>query len=204
MKFVLIVLGCLLSSYSYGAKEVHKCVSSTGQKYYSARPCAEGYTSSKLNISTGSTTNLDMEQKQLTLRQQKERAKLEREKQARQERMERQTEINKEAIAESEKNKALIKDNPKQFSPFAIPPYEPGKLSNLVRRFQERLSDIERMRRTAAEKALATGQCGRVESSELDIKSTSTLLSFLVDCSSGKSFYYTELDFLRRDFLEKY
>jgi hypothetical protein len=48
------------------------------------------------------------------------------------------------------------------------------------------------MRRQAAEKALATGQCERVEAAELNLKSSKAALVFLIDCSSGKHFYYTE------------
>ncbi|CAG1023394.1 hypothetical protein DOJK_02288 [Patescibacteria group bacterium] len=198
MRVLLIILGCLLFSPSYAAKEVNKCVNAAGKKEYTARACEQGYSSSKLNINTGSSTDLEDEKKQIDLRKQKELAKIEEEKKAKIEQQEKQEAVNKEAIAESERNKVLIKENPKLFSPFAIPPYEPDKLSDLVKQYQIRLGEIERMRRTAAEKALATGECERVESSELDPKSTKVLLAFLVNCSSGKTFFYTELDFLKK------
>lgn len=198
MRVLLIVLGCLLLSPSYAAKEVNKCISAAGKKEYTTKACNEGYSSSKLNINTGSSTDEEEEKKQVDLRKQKELAKIEEEKKAKQEEQERQEAVNKEAIVESEKNKVMIKENPKLFSPFAIPPYEPNKLSDLVKKYQNRLAEIERMRRTAAEKALATGECERVESAELDAKSTKVLLTFLVNCSSGKSFFYTEADFLKK------
>lgn len=198
MRVLLIILGCLLLSTSYAAKEVNKCISTAGKKEYTARPCNQGYSSSKLNINTGSATNEEDEQKQLDLRKQKELAKIEEEKKTRAENQEKQDAVNKEARIESEKNKTLIKENPKLYSPFAIPPYEPNNLSELVKKYQDRLAEIERMRRTAAEKALATGECERVESVELDAKSTKVLLTFLVNCSTGKSFFYTEADFLKK------
>jgi len=61
-----------------------------------------------------------------------------------------------------------------------------------VQNFSARLPDIERFRRLAAEKALATNQCGRVEAAELNSKSTDDALVFLVDCSSAKKYYFSE------------
>jgi hypothetical protein len=61
-----------------------------------------------------------------------------------------------------------------------------------VENFAARLPEIERFRRLAAEKALATDHCGRVEAVELNTKSTQDALVFLVDCSSGKKYYLTE------------
>ena len=67
---------------------------------------------------------------------------------------------------------AALKNNPDKFSAYAIPPYTPGKLSALVKAHQSRLADIERLRRLAAAKALATDNCIRVESVELHSKSS--------------------------------
>jgi hypothetical protein len=105
---------------------------------------------------------------------------------------EKQDNINKEAMSESAKNQFLIKNNPDKFSAYAIPPYVPEKLPDLVRIYQIRLAEIERLRRQAAEKALASKQCTRVESVELNSKSTKDALMFLINCSSGKSFYFKE------------
>jgi hypothetical protein len=192
MRFTLIVLGCCVSSYAFAANNIYKCIDATGKKEYQSRPCAEGRANSTLNISTGSSTNLDEEKKQKELKEKTEQAKLEEQKMTEQQKLEKQESINKEAIAESENNQTLIKSNPLKFSAFAIPPYAPDKLSDFVKNYQPRLASIERFRRMAAEKALATNQCGRVEAAELDVKSTKELLSFLVNCSSGKMFNYTE------------
>jgi hypothetical protein len=195
MRFTLIILGCLLSSYVCAANNIYKCVDSSGKKNYQSSPCGVGLTNSTvLNIKTGSSTNLDEEKKQQELKQKEDQAKLEEQKLTKQQQIEKQESINKEAIAESENNQKLIKENPKTFSPFAIPPYVPDKLSDLVKNYSDRLADIERLRRLAAQKALESGQCGRVESAELNDKSTKALLALLVNCSSGKAFYYTEED----------
>ncbi len=193
MRFTLIILGCFVSSYVYAThNNIYKCVDASGKKNYQSGPCREGLTNSTLNIETGGSTNLDEEKKQEELKQKAEQAKLEEQKLTKQQQLEKQASINKEAIAESENNQTLIKSDPKKFSAFAIPPYAPDKLSELVKGYQDRLADIERLRRAAAEKALASGQCERVEASELDAKSTKIVLTFLVNCSSGKTFYFTE------------
>lgn len=194
MRFTPIVLGCLLSFYVYAGSNVYKCVDSTGKKNYQSSPCEVGLTNSTINIKTGSSTNLDEEQKKQDLKQQQEQAKLEEQKLTKQQQIEKQEALDKEAIKVSEENQKIIKENPKKFSPFAIPPYAPDKLPELVKPYQDRLADIERLRRTAAEKAFDTGKCGRIEASELDAKSTKILLSFLVNCSSGTPFYFTEQD----------
>lgn len=187
-------MGCLLSFHVCAANNVYKCIDSTGKKNYQSSPCAAGATNSTLNIKTGSSTDLDAQKKQQEMKEKAEQAKLEEQKLTKQQQIEKQERINKEAIAESETTQKLIKENPKTFSADAIHPYAPDKLSDLVKTYQDRLADIERLRRTAAEKALNSGECGRVEASELDGKSTKLLLTFLVNCSSGKAFYYTEQD----------
>ena len=147
-----------------------------------------------LNIVTGGSTNVDEEKKQQELKQKTEQARLEEQKMTEQQRAERQANINKEAIAESENNQTLIRSEPQKYSAFAIPPYIPDKLSDIVKPFQDRLASIERFRRSAAQKALASGQCERVEAAELDVKSTKEMLHFLVNCSTGKTFNFTEQD----------
>jgi hypothetical protein len=194
MRFTLIILGCFVSSYVFAANNIYKCVDPAGKKNYQSSPCRPGFSIITLNIATGSSTNLDEEKKQQELKQQTEQAKLEEQKMTEKQRAERQTNINKEAIAESENNQTLIRSNPQKYSAFAIPPYVPDKLSDLVKPFQDRLASIERFRRTSAEKALVSGQCERVEAAELDVKSTKETLHFLVNCSSGKTFNFTEQD----------
>jgi hypothetical protein len=65
-------------------------------------------------------------------------------------------------------------------------------MSAVVKHYETRLPEIEKFRRLAAKKALATGECVRVESDELSAKSSSEQLVFSVDCSSAKTFYFNE------------
>lgn len=192
MRFTLIILGCLVPFYVCAANNIYKCIDASGKKEYQSSPCRVGLINSTINISTGSSTNLDEEKKQQELKEKEEQAKLDQQKRTQQQILDKQASINKEAIAESVNNQTLIKNDPKRYSAFAIPPYAPDNLSDLVKNYQERLADIERLRRTSAQKALASNQCGRVESSELDAKSTKEGLIFSVNCSTGKAFTFTE------------
>jgi hypothetical protein len=187
MRLTLLVLGSFFSAYAYAG--VYKCTDAEGATAYRSKPCATGQSNIEINVKTGILTNLDdTKNPQATLEQQKlEQDKL----------VEKEAQLKQQAINESAKNQFLIKNNPEKFSAFAIPPYTPGQLPDLVTKYQTRLADIERLRRYAAEKALATGQCSRVEATELNIKSTKEALVFLVDCSSAKHFYFTEQELAR-------
>jgi hypothetical protein len=100
----------------------------------------------------------------------------------------------KQAQAESELTQAMIKQNPMQFSAYAIPAYDPDKLPGVVKPFESRLPAIEKFRRLAAKRALDTGKCQRVEADELNFKSKADSLIFLINCSSGASFNYSETE----------
>lgn len=141
-----------------------------------------------MNLKTGGSTDLQEKEKEKQSQEQKaQEEKLEQEQLAK-----KQTQLKQDATSESAKNQFLIKNNPDKFSAFSIPPYAPDQLPELVKSFYSRLPDIERLRRHAAEKALASGQCSRVEASELHNKSSKRALVFSVDCSSGKNFQFTE------------
>jgi Domain of unknown function (DUF4124) len=190
MKFTLFILGLLFSvQLSAG---VYKCTDASGNKIYRSKPCAEGQSKVELNVKTGGSTDLNEKENQQALSQQEQEAKEAQKKLEEQELLQKQTVFKQNALDESAKNQFLIKNNPQKFSAFAIPPYKFDDLTPLVKTYQNRLPDIERMRRLAAEKVLATGQCGRVESVELNQKSAKNALVFLVDCSSAKKFYVSE------------
>lgn len=174
------------------AAGVYKCIDANGNKTYRAAPCTDGQNKLELNVKTGGATDLNELEKQQTLSQKEQEAKDAQKKQEEQEQQQKLTLFKKSAQEESDKNQFLIKSNPKTYSAFAIPPYQYENLPPLVKAYQDRLPDIERMRRQAAERTLATGQCGRVESVELNQKSTASSLVILVDCSSAKKFYVTE------------
>jgi hypothetical protein len=186
MRFTLLFLASLFSAYSSAG--VYKCTDANGDTEYRSNPCAPGRSNIEINVKTGSSTDLDEQENQQDLDQKKQQATLEQKKLVQQ----KQANLNKEAIDESAKNQFLIKNNPDKFSVYAFPSYAPEKLPDVVKNYEERLAEIERMRREAAEKALATGQCIRVESAELSRKSTKDALVFLIDCSSAKRFYFTE------------
>ncbi|MFI3155282.1 MAG: DUF4124 domain-containing protein [Methylococcaceae bacterium] len=186
MRITLLILGSLFSAGTFAG--IYKCTDINGKTHYQAKPCDADRKTVQINIKTGSSTDeLDQEKQQQDLAQQEQQEKLEQELL-----LKKQTQLKQEAMSESAKNQFLIKNNPEKFSVFSIPPYDPEQLPDLVKNYQARLPDIERLRRQAAEKALASEQCTRVEAAELHDQSTKKALVFLVNCSSGKSFYFTE------------
>jgi hypothetical protein len=167
-------------------------VDAKGNKIYKSVPCEAGQSKQEINLKTGSSTDLDAIERQEAQTVQEQEAQAEQKKLEEAELKRKQAEFEQNAKDESAKNQFLIKNNPQKYSPFAIPPYKLGDLSPLVKEYETRLPDIEKYRRLAAEKALATGECGRVESVELNAKSTHDSLVILVDCSSAKKYYVTE------------
>ncbi len=187
---LLLVLGLVISMpLSAG---VYKCTTASGSKIYRSVPCAEGQKKVELNVKTGGSTDLNEQENQQALTQQEQEAIAAQKKAEEEQSQQKLAQIKQSALDESAKNQFLVKNNPQKFSAFAIPPYKYDDLKPLVKTYQNKLPDIERMRRQAAEKALATGQCGRVESVELSEKSTKDGLVILVDCSSAKKFYVSE------------
>lgn len=191
MRFVLLILVCLLS-VNVATAGIYKCTDTAGNTKYLSKPCAEGDKNVEINLKTGATTDLNEKQSLEELKKKEEQAKAEKLKLEQQELKEKEERLLSDANKESATNQLLIKNNPEKYSAYAIPPYLPGQLPALVKTHQDRLPDIERMRRQASEKALKSGQCTRVESAELNIKSNKNALVFLIDCSSGKHFYYSE------------
>lgn len=179
----------LLSSYSLAG--VYKCTDSQGKTAYQSSACSNETTAVKIDIETGVSTNLDDEQKQkqdqaTLIEQQKIK---EREKQ---QELKRQI----DSAAQSALNQQLLRENPVQYTAFAIPPYLYDKLPGFVKPFAARLPEIEKFRRLAAQKALATGNCNRVESDQLSVHSKKDLLIFSIDCSTAKNFQFTEKELL--------
>ena len=192
MKFLLLMMGLLFSmELSAG---VYKCIDASGNKIYRSNPCTQDQSRAELNLKTGGAKDLDAIEKQKQQEQSEQQAQEAEKQRQQQELAQKQSEFKQRAIEESSKNQELIKNNPKRYSAFAIPPYNLDNLPELVKRFEQRLPDIERMRREAAEKALATNECGRVESVELNQKSIEKSLVILVDCSTAKKFYFPEQD----------
>jgi hypothetical protein len=190
MRQTLFILACLFSVPASAG--VYKCTAADGNTVYQSSPCDAGQSKKAINTKTGVSTDLDAEQNKQLSEQNKQQVDIEKQKAEEAQLAQKLEQLKQDALKEREKNQLLIKNNPKQFSAYAIPPYLPDALPTLAKTFQDRLPDIERLRRQAAEKALASGECGRVEADELNLKSTKDALVILVDCSSGKSFYFAE------------
>lgn len=186
MRITALILGSFFSACSFAG--IYKCTAVSGKTDYQSKPCDSEHTAVQINVKTGSATSEQDQEKQKQLLSEKEQEEALEQEQL----QKKQAQLKQDAINESAKNQFLIKNNPEKFSVFAIPPYDPEELPDLVKNYQSRLPDIERLRRQAAEAALASGQCNRVEADELHDKSTKRALVFLVNCSSGKSFYFTE------------
>ena len=186
MRFKLLLLAILVSNSSSAG--VYKCIDENGKTGYQSKPCATGESAVEINFKTGEAidkkTELSRQTSELEKQKLLEKAKRDLQQKHRQ--------LINDAKAESDKNQILIKNNTGQFSAYAIPPYDPENLSDLVKKFEDRLPYIERLRRLAAQRVLASGQCQRVEASELNIKSTREQLVFLVNCSKGQGIYISE------------
>ncbi|WP_305909745.1 DUF4124 domain-containing protein [Methylomarinum sp. Ch1-1] len=188
MKKTILMIAALFSGGSFAG--VYKCTDASGNTSYQSKPCADRNKSFEMDIKSGAAVDLGRQQRQKQ-QEAEEQQRLQQQERQRLLQIERR---NKAAVAESEINQAMIKSNPAQYSPFAIPAYKPEKLPALVKQFAERLPDIEKFRRLAAQKALASGQCQRVEADELDLKSRKSKLVFVIDCSSGKRLYFNEME----------
>jgi len=187
----LLVLA-LFSSHSIAS--VYKCTDTHGKTSYQSSPCAEEKTALKIDMTTGGSTNLTVRLKQQQQEQQKELELKKQQEIEQKQQLVKEANRVKESNEQSAINQQLIKDNPIQYSAFAIPPYQHDKLSSLVKSFEARLPEIEKFRRIAAQKALATGNCKRVESDQLNIKSQINQLVFSIDCSTSKTFHFNEAE----------
>ena len=193
-----LTLFFLVSFFSIPAfAGVYKCTDEKGNSVYRSSPCTEGYSNAEIKLKTGSVIDLDEQKAQEALKQKQQQVKLEQAKLAEEQLLHKQAQLKQQAGEESEKNQLIIKNNPDSYSAFAIPPYLPEKLPAQVKIHDQRLPEIERLRRHAAEKALESGQCGRVEAVELNERSTQDLLVVLVDCSSAQKFYFTDQELAR-------
>jgi hypothetical protein len=176
---------------------VFKCTDANCHNNYQSSPCTVEHKAVQMNTKTGSSVDLNAVE-----RQQAAEAALKKQQSA-EEQAEQQAKLDiiaknkQDARVQSEMTQTLIKQNPTQFSAFAIPAYDPEKLPAQVKPFETRLPDIEKFRRLAAQKALASGECQRIETDELTAKSKSDQLNFLINCSSGKTFLFNEADLLK-------
>lgn len=186
---ILLIALCLPVNSWAG---VYKCTDSDGRTHYQSSPCIEQDKAVQINTKTGSKVDLDALQKaQAEVVQQQKQLQAEQQA-AEQARLDAIAQRKQLAREQNELTQVMIKQNPTQFSAYAIPVYDPENLPDLVKPFEERLPDIEKFRRLAAQKALAIGRCSRVEADELNAKSTKAQLVILINCSSGASYYFNE------------
>ncbi len=191
IQFILVALATTLFS-NHVIAGVYKCTDTGGNTTYQASPCAKENKAVEIDIKTGGATEVTDkdEQKEVNIELEKQKQKEEENKKALEAKRKKDTE------EQSALNQQMVKDNPIQYSAFSIPPYIIDKLSKLIKPYKARLPEIEKYRRLAAQKALATGECFRVESDELSIKSKLENLIFSIDCSSAKTFIYSETELL--------
>lgn len=185
----------LFSDYSFAS--VYKCTDKQGKTAYQATPCSNEKAALKMDLKTGGSTDLAAK-----LKKKKEEIELKKQQEIEQQaskekKLAEEVKRKKDAIEQSAINQQLIKDNPVQYTAFAIPPYRHGGLPEVVKPFADRLPEIEKFRRLAAQKALATGNCRRVESDQLSATSTLEKLVFSIDCSTAKNFLYNEAELLK-------
>lgn len=187
-----LIFICLLMVAQSSLAGVYKCVDTNGNKRYQNSPCPNLENTSTFNPVTGTSNKVvDNRQLDLAMQQEIQREKISAEKQL-QEEQQRQQQLKQQILSESQKNQEWVKQHPKRYSAFAIPPYAENKHPEFADNFLDRLPEIEQFRRLGAELALASGKCGRVEAVELNYRSQATSLVFLVDCSSGESFLLNE------------
>jgi hypothetical protein len=186
MHFILWLSMLFLMVPAYAG--VFKCTDNQGKTIYRSSPCLDGQNKEELDLKTGIRINLDEKAQQA----EQNNAEQEKKSEQLQQDQDKLTQLKQQAAAESAKNQFLIKNNPEKFSSFAIPPYSLNGLPELVKPFQNRLAEIERFRRLAAEKALTTKSCKRVEGVELSKKSNKGKLVFMINCSTGNNFEFSE------------
>lgn len=181
---VIAVFSCLTVTAQAG---VYKCVNDSGKTVYKSTPCSDEQSKQELNLKTG--VKVDLAEKEQAEKQQHQLQK----EQAQQNQQEQNKveQIRQKAADENAKSQFLIKNHPEQFSSFAIPAYKSDNLPAFAAGLANKLPEIERLRRVAAEKALATGQCKRVEASELSEKTSENEIFIRVNCSSAKTFEFS-------------
>lgn len=189
---VIVLTMAFCSANSMAA--TYKCTDTNGKTSYQSSPCIEANKASEMNMKTGGLTDLSVVEKKQALA-----TKLQTQEQQEQHiRLEKMAQIKQQAIDQSELNQQLIRKNPQQFSAFAIPPYKPDNLPPFVKQFENRLPEIEYFRGVAAVKALETDECRRVEAVNLSVRSKAAQFVFSVDCSSAKTFFYTETELVKK------
>lgn len=77
---------------------------------------------------------------------------------------------------------------------YAIDKYTSAQYPKTVAQYRTRLAEIEKLRRTAAERVIDSGKCDYVESVQLSDESTLKSLKFFIDCTNENRIYLTEAE----------
>ncbi len=188
MRFLvtLLVIGSLSTAVN---AQVYKCTDPEVRKVqYRDDNCPNGHKTEVIDVATGAVREKQNSPAPELIRLQQEQLALQK---AAEEQAEKLRFL--QAIkSESDTNLALLKSRSHQFSAMAIRPYQYDQLDSWQQPYQQRLPDIERMRRLAALKVLEQGQCQRVEASELSRSSRQDNLVFTVSCSNQPEILLTE------------
>jgi hypothetical protein len=171
--------------------KVYKCSDEQGNTAYQSTPCNVGKKAAEIFINSGAAVDY------LAIKEQEEEVKVEQKqlKEAEDKKIvEKEARRRSDSIEQGRLNFLLVKNNPVQYTAFSILAYDIDNPPSLVKQYEDRLPEIEKSRRFAAKKALLSGECLRVESVGLSIKSSSKGLVYSVDCSSAKTFYFSEQD----------
>lgn len=98
----------------------------------------------------------------------------------------------KEAAAKAEQDRQ--ENYAKRIQPYAIDKYTPDQYPKTTAKYRSRLAEIERFRRTAAERVIDSGKCDYVENVQLSDESSLRSLKFFIDCANSNRIYLTEAE----------
>ena len=98
----------------------------------------------------------------------------------------------KEAAAKAERDRQ--ENYTTRIRDYAIDEYTPAQYPKLTTKYRSRLTEIEKFRRTAAERVIDSGKCDYVENVQLSDESTLRSLKFFIDCANENRIYLTEAE----------
>lgn len=98
----------------------------------------------------------------------------------------------KEAAAKAERERQ--ENYAARIREYAIDKYTPAQYPSLTAKYRSRLTEIEKLRRTAAERVIDSGKCDYVENVQLSDQSSLRSLKFFINCTNENLIYLTEAD----------
>lgn len=98
----------------------------------------------------------------------------------------------KEAAAKAERKRQ--ENYTSRIRAYAIDKYTSTQYPKLSAKYRSRLTEIEKFRRTAAERVIDSGKCDYVENVQLSDESSLRSLKFFIDCANQNRIYLTEAE----------